>query len=60
MAIEITIEPAEFQKLPAEDCVLCGESTRFWNEETNKPICTECSEKSSLDELKKHKYDFEK
>ena len=53
--IKISLEPKairdEFPSL-IEKCVFCSTPTRYWNKETNMPVCDECAKKKSIDDLK--------
>ena len=42
--IPVEIEQDGFLKEPAEKCCLCGELTRYWHKETNKPVCIICAQ----------------
>ena len=37
-----------------EKCVFCGQSTKYWHEGTNNPVCAACANLHSVSELKIH------
>ena len=50
--IEIEIESKEWLACPLiEDCIICGEKTRFWNKENNKPVCEVCGINRGMGDL---------
>jgi len=37
-----------------ERCFFCGNRTRFWHENTNNPVCPDCSKTYKVAELPDH------
>ncbi len=38
-----------------EKCVFCGVDTKYWHEETNTPICYDCSLTHDVEDIKPRK-----
>lgn len=36
-----------------ERCVFCHNETKYWNDETNNPVCTKCAKKYNQSDLEK-------
>jgi len=57
MTIPIDKEPDDFASHfwgAIEDCHFCKKSTKWWHENTNNPVCPDCSKKHKVSELPDH------
>ena len=57
MAIPLIREPDEeatYYNGLLERCHFCRTSTRWWHENTNNPVCQDCSKKHRVSELPDH------
>lgn len=52
MTIPLIKEPENMDlSFIVEKCHFCGEPTRYWHENTNNPVCKNCSKSHKVSEL---------
>lgn len=54
MPIQVTPQPDADElslTLDNELCIFCNSSTAYWHEETNRPVCPQCSVQFSVDDI---------
>ena len=57
MTIPINKEPEDFASHfwgAIEDCHFCKKPTKWWHENTNNPVCPDCSKTNKVSELPDH------
>lgn len=57
MTIPVKEEPEEFASKfwgCVEKCIFCNNSTKFWHENTNNPVCPTCAKEHKVAELPDH------
>jgi uncharacterized Zn ribbon protein len=52
--IDVEKEPKELYEefRVHEKCIFCNDSTEYWNEEENEPICKKCAAKYNNEHIK--------
>jgi hypothetical protein len=52
--IKVELEPGPIGDYGGvvENCVLCGQRTRYWHRQTNNPVCSACAKRRKVSELK--------